>query len=139
MEDILKILKKEVNKAIKTGEVPIAAVLVKNGKIISKAHNSREKKHNVCGHAEILAIQKASKRLKSWKLSDCDLYVTLNPCSMCEEVIKQARIRSVYAFSERLLFKKDYKKTNFVLLKDGYEVYHNFFVEKLSCFFKNKR
>lgn len=82
-------------KAEKKGEVPIGALIVKNGKIISKAFNKREKKQNALYHAEILAINKACKKLKSWRLDDCVLYCTLEPCIMCSGAIVNARIQKV--------------------------------------------
>ena len=69
---------KEAKKAYKRDEIPVGCVIVNNQKIISKAHNTREKSNNILGHAEINAIQKASKKLKTWKLDNCELYVTLN-------------------------------------------------------------
>lgn len=77
-------------------EIPVGAVIVKDGKIISKAHNTREKSQVATHHAEILAIEKACKKLKSWRLDDCDLYVTLEPCPMCAGAIVNARIKNVY-------------------------------------------
>ena len=74
---------KEAKKAYDKEEVPVGAVIVRNGKIISKAHNLKESKKDCTCHAEILAIQKASKKLNSWRLIDCEMYVTLEPCSMC--------------------------------------------------------
>lgn len=78
------------------GEVPIGAVVVKDGKIISKAYNKREKSQIATHHAEILAINKACKKLKSWRLDNCDLYVTLEPCPMCAGAILNARIKNLY-------------------------------------------
>lgn len=78
------------------GEVPIGAIIVKNGKIISEAYNKREKSQIATHHAEILVIEKACKKLKSWRLDDCDLYVTLEPCPMCAGAIINARIKNVY-------------------------------------------
>lgn len=83
-------------KAGLKGEVPIGAVVVKNGKIISKAYNKREKSQIATHHAEILAINKACKKLKSWRLDNCDLYVTLEPCPMCAGAILNARIKNLY-------------------------------------------
>lgn len=76
-------------------EVPVGAVIVKNNKIISKSYNSREKDQISTHHAEIKAIEKANKKLKSWRLDDCDLYVTLEPCPMCAGAILNARIKNV--------------------------------------------
>ncbi len=91
---------KEAKKAETKDEVPIGAVIVYENKIISRAHNLREKKQQVLTHAELLAVEKAAKRLKSWRLEDCDLYVTLEPCAMCAAALWQARIRNVYYGAE---------------------------------------
>lgn len=77
-------------------DIPVGAVIVKNGKIISSACNEREKSNDITAHAEILAIKKASEILGNWRLDDCDLYVTLEPCPMCAWAILQSRIKSVY-------------------------------------------
>ena len=96
MSKYMKIALKEAKKAYKKGEVPIGAVVVKDNKVIARAHNLRESKHDPTGHAEIIAIKKASKKLKSWRLEDCDIYVTLEPCPMCAGAIIQARIKNLY-------------------------------------------
>jgi len=83
-------------KAYSKGEVPVGAVVVRNGKIISQAYNKREKSQIATHHAEILAIEKACKKLKSWRLDDCDLYVSLEPCPMCSGAILNARIKNVF-------------------------------------------
>lgn len=82
---------KEARKAAKKNEVPIGAVIVYNDKIIARAHNLRVQKEETIAHAEILAITKANKYLKSWRLEDCDIYVTLEPCAMCAGAIMQDR------------------------------------------------
>ena len=87
---------KEARKAYEKLEIPVGAVIVKNGKIISKAHNLKETKQTATAHAEILAIQKANKKLNNWRLIDCDMYVTLEPCSMCAGALIQSRIKKVY-------------------------------------------
>lgn len=87
---------KEAEKAASIGETPIGCVIVKDGKIISRAHNTRETKKNALHHAEILAINKACKKLGGWRLWQCDLYVTLEPCPMCAGAILQSRIRRVF-------------------------------------------
>src|ERR1700722_13673078 len=84
---------KEANKAARKGEVPVGAVVVHNGKIISRGHNLTEKKQSALTHAEMMALSKASKKLKSWRLVDCDLYVTLEPCTMCAGAIVLSRVR----------------------------------------------
>ena len=83
-------------KAYSKGEIPIGAVIVKNNKIIAKAFNKREKSQIATHHAEILAIEKACKKLGSWRLVDCEIYVTLEPCAMCAGAIVNARIDKVY-------------------------------------------
>ena len=87
---------KEAGKAYNKLEVPVGAVIVKDGKVIARAYNQKEMKQDTVNHAEILAIKKASKKLGSWRLNDCDMYVTLEPCSMCAGALIQARIRKVY-------------------------------------------
>ena len=92
-EEYMRIALREAEKAAKADEVPVGCVIVRNGEIISRAHNLREKNQQANAHAEMLAIQKASKKLGTWCLQDCDLYVTLEPCMMCTGVIGHSRIR----------------------------------------------
>ncbi len=86
----------QAKKAKEIGEVPVGAVIVKDEKVISKAYNTREKTQNALCHAEILAIEKACKKLSSFRLSDCQMYVTLEPCAMCTGAILNARIGQVF-------------------------------------------
>ena len=86
---------KEAKKAFLKGEVPVGAVIVKDNQVIAKAHNLRQTKKSVISHAEILAIQKATKKLNSWILEGCTLYVTIEPCIMCAGTILQSRITKV--------------------------------------------
>ena len=95
-EKFMKAALKEAKKAYDKLEVPVGAVIVKEGKIIARAHNLKETKTDTTKHAEILAIQKASRKLKSWRLLDCDMYVTLEPCSMCAGAMINSRIRKIY-------------------------------------------
>lgn len=83
-------------KALKKGEVPIGAVVVSGGKIISRGYNKRTKKQIATAHAEIEAIEKACKKLKSWRIPECETYVTLEPCPMCMGAMLNARIKKVY-------------------------------------------
>ena len=94
--DYMEIALSEAKKAEKKGEVPIGCVIVKNGKIISKAHNLREKKKSATSHAEMLAINKACKKLRNWRLAGCEMYITLEPCPMCMGAAANARIDKVY-------------------------------------------
>lgn len=83
-------------KAAELEETPIGAVIVKEGRVISNGYNLRENRQDVTLHAELIAIRKACRKLHSWRLDQCDLYVTLEPCVMCAGAIQQARIRTVY-------------------------------------------
>lgn len=134
MKEFIIKLKKLNKKALKRQEIPVSAVIVKSGKIISKATNNRNEKNEVLGHAEIIAIKKASRKLKTWKLDDCIMYVTLEPCAMCKEIIKQSRIKEVNYF---LGNKKEVNyKTKFSLLENETQ---NYFENELKLFFKNIR
>ncbi len=82
--------------ALAEGEVPIGAVVVLNGKIIARGHNRRTKKQIATAHAEVEAIEKACKKLKSWRIPECEIYVTLEPCPMCMGAMLNARIKKVY-------------------------------------------
>lgn len=86
---------KEAKKALKKQEVPIGCVIVKNNQIVSRAYNKRETKQSSVAHAEILAIQKANKKMASWRLDECDIYITLEPCLMCTGAISLSRFRNV--------------------------------------------
>ena len=87
---------REAEKARDMDEVPVGCVIVKDGKIVSRAHNLREKNQAATAHAELLAIQKANKKLNTWCLNECDLYVTLDPCMLCTGAIENARIHALY-------------------------------------------
>lgn len=95
-EKFMKEAIKEAEKAYELLEVPVGAVIVKNNKIIARAYNKKETKNDTTNHAEIIAIKKASKKLNSWRLLDCEMYVTLEPCSMCAGALIQSRIKKVY-------------------------------------------
>lgn len=95
MKDFLLEAIKEAEKAERDNEIPIGAVIELDGKIISRGHNKREKSQNALHHAEIIAIDKACKKLKSWRLENAIMYVTLEPCPMCAGAIANARIKKV--------------------------------------------
>ena len=99
-ETYMRAALKEAEKARAIDEVPVGAVIVKDGKIIARAHNLREKNQQASAHAEFLAIQKASKKLNNWCLNDCDLYVTLEPCMMCTGAISLSRLNHLYYGTE---------------------------------------
>ena len=95
-EIFMKKALQQAKVAMAHDEVPIGAVIVKDGKVIARAHNVRNQTRNAVAHAEILAIQKACKKIGDWRLSDCDLYVTLEPCLMCIGACYNARLGNVY-------------------------------------------
>ena len=94
-EKYMKLALKQAQKAYTLGEVPIGCVIVQNGKVIGRGYNRRNTDKNTLAHAEITAIRKASKKVGDWRLEDCVLYVTLEPCQMCSGAIVQARIPRV--------------------------------------------
>ena len=119
---------KEAKKGNDKLEIPVGAVIVKDGKIIARAHNIKEEKVDTTKHAEIIAIQKASKKLHSWRLNDCEMYVTLEPCPMCAGAIIQARLKKLYvgtmdektgACGSVLNLLEDYKFNHKVELETG--------------------
>lgn len=132
--EIIKKLVKLNKKALKNKEVPVSCIITKNNKIISRAYNSKIKKHDPTAHAEILAIKKAAKRLKTWNLNDCELYVTLYPCQMCIDVINEARIKKVYYILSANNESKVTIKFNKIICKE-YDEFYN----ELTEFFKYKR
>ncbi len=93
-------------QAFEINEVPIGAVVVLNGEVIGTGYNTREQSNDVTAHAEIRAIKAASKHLGTWKLDDCELYVTIKPCLMCYSAIEQSRIKKVYFGGDQYSFKK---------------------------------
>ena len=135
-EKIYKQLVRLINKASKVDEVPVAAIITYENKIIAKAYNKREKNNDVLGHAEIKCIEKASKKIKTWKLDKCILFVTLKPCSMCERIINESRIKKVIYILDKTKNKKEYYKTKYVKLNDLNKennikkIMNNFFIKK---------
>lgn len=130
-EKLLTILNK---KAIKHNEVPVSCIITKDDKIISKAYNKKITKHDPTAHAEIIAIRKAAKKLRTWNLNECRLYVTLYPCKMCLDVINEARIKEVYY----ILDNEKEINNNVKITKINSEK-NEYFQEELKGFFKNKR
>ncbi len=133
-EKYINILKKLVNKAIKNNEVPVGALIVYKNKVIAKSYNKRRKSNNVLMHAEIDVIIKSEKKLKDWRLNQCEMYVTLKPCRMCAEIIKSARIKKVYYLLENE--KEAHIKTEFIQKRNNYSIEYK---KILINFFKKKR
>lgn len=93
---MLSLALEEAEKAREKGEVPVGAVIIKNGEIIAKAHNLKESLNDPTAHAEILAIREACNKLNNWRLHGCEMYVTLEPCPMCAGAILQSRLSKIY-------------------------------------------
>ncbi|MBN1891409.1 MAG: nucleoside deaminase [Clostridiales bacterium] len=133
----------QAHRAALVGDCPIGCVIVHDGKVISRAHNLRELRQDATLHAEMIAIRKACRKLGSWRLEHCDLYVTLEPCTMCAGAIIQARIRHVYfgatdakagaVISKDRLFERGHNHTveftSGILEKPCGEILRNFFSE----------
>ncbi len=115
MEEALK----EAYKAYEKKETPIGAVIVKDGEIIARAHNQTEELNDSTAHAEILAIRKAAKKLGGWRLIDCDLYVTMEPCIMCSGAIVNSRIKKLIIGTKHI--KNAYTKKQHEFKLDYYE------------------
>ena len=104
------------HEAFEHNEVPIGAVIVKDDEVISYGFNHKESENSVLEHAELIAIREAERKLNNWRLDNCDLYVTLDPCPMCASAIKQSRINNVYSAlnnlddNNELLIKKIFEK-----------------------------
>ena len=143
-EKFMKEALKEAMKAYNKLEIPVGAVIVKDGKIVSRAHNVKEEKKDTTKHAEILAIRKAGKKRNDWRLDGCTMYVTVEPCLMCASCILQSRISrlvfglreeesggfgSKYDILEKEIFNFDVKKD--VLADESKQL--------LQGFFKNRR
>ena len=145
-EKFMKEALKEAKKAYEKLEVPVGAVIVKDGKIIARGHNLKETKKDTTRHAEIIAIEKASKKLGAWRLLDCEMYVTLEPCSMCAGAMINSRIKKLYIGA---IDEKTGAIGSVLNLLEDYKFNHNIEVEKgilkedcekiLKDFFKDLR
>ena len=141
-ERFMKEALRQAKKAADIGETPVGAVIVRGGEIISRGYNRRETKKNALGHAEIIAINKACKKLGGWRLPKCDMYVTLEPCPMCAGAIINSRIENVFfgAFDKKgssvnmfvhCLFNHNVNVSGGIMEKECSEI--------LSAFFKELR
>lgn len=137
-EKYMHVAIKYATKAYNKGEIPVGAVIVRNNKILAKTYNKKEKYNNAVCHAEILAIIKACKKLKKWRLDDCDIYITMEPCMMCMGAIKESRIKNIYygiknkkyGYLESNDFEINKIKTNIegnVLANESLQLLQNFF------------
>lgn len=146
MNMFMEIALKEAKKANKKDEVPIGAVIVKDNKVIAKGYNMREKSKNAINHAEIVAIKRACRKLKDWRLEACEMYVTLKPCPMCAGAISNARIKRIYYGAEETNSKDNLCEQIFSSIRLNHKVelikleeYSSICSELLSSFFKNHR
>ena len=144
-DEYIKIALEEAEIAYKNNEVPVGAVIVMDSKVLSKTHNMNKTTGMVDAHAEMLAIKEASLKLGDWRLNDCEMYVTLEPCPMCAGAIVQSRIKKVYIGTSsnvssnkkvvKMIFNNDeyYHKVEYEYLNDAN------CSNILSSFFSNKR
>ena len=141
----MNIALEEAKKAYLKGEVPIGAVIVKDGEIIARAHNLKETMKSAIAHAEVLAIEEASKKVGDWRLNGSEMYVTLEPCSMCASAIAQARISKLHIGT----FNKDMGACGTILNIFDYDIFNSYVItnwcynkecsELMSNFFYERR
>ena len=128
---------KEASLAEMNGDVPIGSVVVFNNEIIGRGHNNRLLSKDVTAHAEVLAIHEAAEKIGDWRLEKCDLYVTLEPCAMCKEIIKESRINRVHFLISKDNYKHSSNKTEFCCYENkSFQQDILNYKEKLSNFFK---
>lgn len=145
-EKYMNLAIEEAQKAFIKKEIPVGCVIVKDGKVIAKAYNKKESMNSVTRHSEIIAIEKASKKLNNWRLNGCDIYITLEPCPMCASAIKQARISNIYCGlsnsdeNNGKIIKEILKKDN---INSDVNIYNDLAVEKvkniMQSFFEKQR
>ena len=135
-EYYMQIAIKQAKKALKRNEVPVGAVIVKNNKIISKAFNKKEKTKNATKHAEIIAISKACKKLKNWRLDGCEIYITMEPCMMCSGAIEQSRIKKIVYGIKNKNYGYTHSLKNIKIIS---QVCENECREMVQTFFKKRR
>ena len=138
MKKIVDKLWKLANKSYKLGEFPVSAIIYQDNKIISCGYNKRHKSNLTTDHAEIIAINKANKKLKSWRLTNACMVVTLEPCEMCKTVIRESRLKNVYYLVERNPTKKQYKCTDIKMFNIESDKLSNY-KKTISTFFTDKR
>lgn len=138
-KEIIYKLLQLTKKSEKINDFPVSAIITYNGKVLSTGYNKRIKTNCTTDHAEIIAIKKANKKLKNWRLSDCEMFVTLEPCDMCKNVIKESRINKIYFLFERNPLKKQYSKTVFKKISLNNDEKVNQYLKKIESFFLDKR
>ena len=138
MEQYFELLYKLALKAFRNGDIPVAAILIKNDKIVATGYNNRHKKGYVLGHAEVNAIIEAEKKLKDFRLDGYTMITTLKPCKMCQAVIEASRVSKVYYILEGK-DDKGYPQVNYVKLdKIDQKFFKNYF-DLFNKFFQNIR
>ncbi|MDD3392049.1 MAG: nucleoside deaminase [Bacilli bacterium] len=141
-EKYMMIALKEAKKSLKYNDVPVGAIILKNNKVVAKSYNKKEKYQSATRHAEIDVIEKASKKLNTWHLDDCTIYITMEPCLMCTGAIIQARIKKIVYATDNNKYGFS-KQTNNLLEKNNINITKNILKEEsiklLQDFFKNKR
>ena len=140
MNQYMKVVNELAKKAANHDEVPIACVIVLNDEIIGQAYNLREKEQKIIAHAEILALLQASEKIGSWKLNECEMYISTEPCIMCYGAILQSRIKKIYVGSKQ----DNRKKSVYNKYVDLDEIIDYRYVNEeasdiIKAFFKKKR
>ena len=130
---MIETFKKMNKKAINNGDVPVSCIITKDNKIISKAYNKKNINNNPFDHDENIANKNAAKKLKTFNLIDCELFVTLFPCNMCQEVIKESKIKKVHYILDKN--KNVNNQIDFIKMEDENDYFNN----ELINFFKDKR
>ena len=145
MNNFMNIALEEAELGYKEGEIPVGAVIVSNNKILCRTHNEKEKYKNALKHAELLAINHATNLIGDWRLNECDIYITMEPCLMCVGALIQCRIKNIYYLIDNTKFRrlknlninKYNHKINIIKIDD--EKLINNYKELLKTFFKDKR
>ncbi len=139
MKEYIEAIIKLSDESLKNDDVPVGAIVVYNNQIIGEGYNKKNITKKVTDHAEIIAINKASEYLKDWRLDECILYVTLEPCNMCKEVIKQSRIKEVYYLLSSNFYNEKQRDNNIKLLEIENKEIIEKYRQKLTSFFESKR
>lgn len=138
-EYFMRLALKEAKKALIQDEIPVGAVIVKDNRVIARGYNKRNKTNIITDHAEIIAINKANKKLVNWRLEDCDIYITLEPCPMCASAIEQSRFKRIITGANNnntdtsIIVEKILKKDNWqkdVLKDECSKIINDFFIGK---------